>query len=541
MGSVREIDGALRPEIAQSWQRCRLAGLRRESPGRPSFSDPDGGSRLMVAAAPVLHELADCLDDNPFSLVLADRDCRIAYRRGHRGLLTFLDGSGISVGVGMDEPSYGTNAIGTSMEAGRPVVVHGPDHYLAPYDMFSCYGHPVQHPLTRRLEGVLTIISDGPVSNPLIRPLLRRAVGDIEARIVESCRATERRLFLAFQDATRRRSAPVAVLGRDILLTNRACLDMLGNADPGLLRALLPEATTREVTRTVDLGAAGRIQVSAEPIEGTPDGVLVRLAEQPAPVLAASTAAVRPEGRSVLVAGEPGTGRTRAASEAAAGARLVTMDAAAALVEPEREWADRLVTLASRDHVVVVEDVHVLPERLCTVLRWVMGSARARVVLTCCPVDELPSHVGQLVARCERRIELAPLRERLHELPALFATLGAARQPDREWVLTPRAIRALCAQSWAGNLAELARLADELADRPLPGRIDLGDLPERYRASTRAARLGERERAERAAIILALRAAGGNKLRAAHRLGISRTTLYRRMRELDIQDAPASK
>lgn len=215
MGSVREIDGALRPEIAQSWQRCRLAGLRRESSGRPSFSDADGGSRLMVAAAPVLHEIADCLDGNPFSLVLAEGNCRIAYRRGDRGLLTFLDGSGISVGVGMDEPSYGTK--GTSMEAGRPVVVHGPDRYLAPYGMFSCCGHPVQHPLTRRVEGVLTIISDGPVSNPLIRPLLRRAVQDIEARIVESCRAAERRLFLAFQDATRRRSAPVAVLGGDIL------------------------------------------------------------------------------------------------------------------------------------------------------------------------------------------------------------------------------------------------------------------------------------------------------------------------------------
>lgn len=116
----------------------------------------------------------------------------------------------------------------------------------------------------------------------------------------------------------------------------------------------------------------------------------------------------------------------------------------------------------------------------------------------------------------------------------LIATMGASRRPDREWVLTPRALRALCAQPWEGNLAELSGLLDDLATRPLTGRIDLRDLPEHYRSSTRAAHLGGRERAERTAIIIALRAAGGNKLRAAHRLGISRTTLYRRMRALDI-------
>lgn len=343
MDPVKGVDRPLRPEIARSWQRCRLAGLRPESPGRPSFSDTDGGSRLMVAATPVLHELTDSLNGNAFSVVLADRDCRIAYRRGDRGMLTFLDGGGISVGVGMDEPSYGTNAMGTSMEAGEPVVVNGPDHFLQPYNMVSCSGHPVRHPLTRRIEGVLTIISDDPLFHPLLPPLMRRAVADIEARIVEGCRAAERSLFLAFQDATRHRSTPVAVLGGDVVLTNRACLDLLGHADPGVLRALLPEATERRIqSREVDLGSAGRIEVIAEPIDGTPDGVVFRLVERLAPVLSTSTAAVRPRGRSVLVAGEPGTGRTRAAGEVAAGTRLVTVDAAAALVKPEREWTDRL-------------------------------------------------------------------------------------------------------------------------------------------------------------------------------------------------------
>lgn len=48
------------------------------------------------------------------------------------------------------------------------------------------------------------------------------------------------------------------------------------------------------------------------------------------------------------------------------------------------------------------------------------------------------------------------------------------------------------------------------------------------------ARLGGRERAERDAIVEALNESGGNKVHAAARLGISRTTLYSRIRALDI-------
>lgn len=542
MATTEDTDQPMRPEIVQSWYRCRLAGLVPGSEGRPSFAEPNSASRLMVAAAPVLRELTDSLDGNALSVMLADRDCRVTYRwDGQRSVKRFLDAHGITVGVSMDETSYGTNAVGTTLETRAPTVVDGADHYLQPYSMVSCTGQPIQHLLTHRVEGVLTIVSDDPSSNPLFRPLLRRAVQDIEERIVESCRVVEQRLFLAFQHATRHRATPIAVVGGDVVLANRACLDLLGTGDPAVLRAVLPAEVTRETTnREVNLSPTGRIAVNAEPIDGTPDGVLFRLSKAPKP--ASSTFAgsrLRAE-HSVLIAGEPGTGRSHTASKIAGVAPVVTIEAVAALLGSEREWTDRLTSLVSQHNaVVVVDDVHVLPEHLCTVLHRLMELARSRIILTCCSLDDLPSHVGPLIGRCDRRVELLPLRERLHELPELVAAMGAARRPDREWVLAPRALRALCTQPWEGNLVELARLVDVLADRPITGRIDVGELPEQYRGNSRASRLGERERAERAAIINALRRERGNKVKAAHRLGISRTTLYRRMRALKLSESAA--
>jgi transcriptional regulator with AAA-type ATPase domain len=241
-------------------------------------------------------------------------------------------------------------------------------------------------------------------------------------------------------------------------------------------------------------------------------------------------------GRSFLVAGEPGTGRTTCAYEVAGHEAVIVMDAAEAVSGADRGWAARLVGLvASGAAVVLVEDVHVLSESLCAVVRRVLASAsRTRFVLTSCPLAELPVPAARLVARCAQQVELEPLRERRHALPAMIAAMADRARPGRELILTPRLLEVLGAQPWPGNLVELEQLVAELCAIPTTRRIDVGDLPARYRSTARTVGRGGRERAERVAIVHSLQATGGNKLRAAELLGISRTTLYRRMRALDV-------
>ena len=77
-----------RPVIAQSWHRVARTGLR---PGatidHADLEDADQNSRLMVAATPVLDEVATALEGTGFVVVLADASSIFASvsRRCNRG------------------------------------------------------------------------------------------------------------------------------------------------------------------------------------------------------------------------------------------------------------------------------------------------------------------------------------------------------------------------------------------------------------------------------------------------------------------------
>ncbi|MDX5311688.1 MAG: Fis family transcriptional regulator, partial [Rhodococcus sp. (in: high G+C Gram-positive bacteria)] len=183
---------------------------------------------------------------------------------------------------------------------------------------------------------------------------------------------------------------------------------------------------------------------------------------------------------------------------------------------------------------VVVEHVHLAPDPVPALLSSMLSDPAApRLVLTADPVDGIRPPVRELLARCPGQVRVPALRQRIRELGDLAAALAQELgRPDLR--LGPSALTALSERSWPGNLAELRAVlaAVPVRESPLPVRRE--DLPVDYRATSRVSRLGGRERAEREAIIEALRESGGNKVHAAAQLGISRTTLYSRIRALGI-------
>ena len=142
------------------------------------------------------------------------------------------------------------------------------------------------------------------------------------------------------------------------------------------------------------------------------------------------------------------------------------------------------------------------------------------------------------------QITLPPLRARKEDIPLLVQAFltDAAREndkPPRE--LTPEAMSCILDYDWPGNVRELRTAVEHGVVMCSGARIGVRDLPAAVRGA--AASVAESpfapdaldlHHAERLLIFRALEESGGNRTAAAERLGISRRTLHRRLKELHI-------
>jgi transcriptional regulator of acetoin/glycerol metabolism len=110
----------------------------------------------------------------------------------------------------------------------------------------------------------------------------------------------------------------------------------------------------------------------------------------------------------------------------------------------------------------------------------------------------------------------------------------AELESDDHLQLMPSAVAALVAHSWPGNLRELHAVLEHATQRRWGQVIALKDLPDGYRSEVPDRPLAPLDQAQRDVIIATLQRLDGNKVQAARELGLSRTTLYARMKALRI-------
>jgi transcriptional regulator of acetoin/glycerol metabolism len=143
-------------------------------------------------------------------------------------------------------------------------------------------------------------------------------------------------------------------------------------------------------------------------------------------------------------------------------------------------------------------------------------------------------------------LQLPPLRER-SDLASLVATMLGGIAPGRELQLAPDVAVAFATHRWPGNLRQLSNVLRTacalMGDDEVT--IDWSHLPDDVAEELRgqpAPRVVEdastdlRLQADRC-VEQAVRSCQGNLSEAARRLGISRNTLYRKMREAGLRSA----
>ncbi len=529
-----------RPEIQRSWDRTRRVHVHPDVHlGARHPLEPDPGSALLIAAGPVLAGLAESLTGSDTHLVLADRQCRLVYR-WHEAAPggDLLDEVGIVLGTSFLESAIGTNALGTAYELREPIAVNTGEHYARSLRAFSCYSRPIFHPLTRRIEGILNIAGLGDGTNPLAIPLVDRAVADIERRLLLGARSSERQLYGAFEVASKRTRRPLVGIGLDTIIANRAAWDTLEPHDVVALRSLLGLPRGRqEATRLLTLSRGRVMRVQVQRVAGLPDAALFQL--QPLTPVDAESTGDRAEGwprtRATLVSGPPGSGRSTTARRCLSGGSMAQLSATTAVVRGESEWIRGFVQ-ASRhgDGGLIVEDLDLLSDRLVAVLQETLAQDHyAPLVFTCGPREQLTGRCAAVAALCDH-IEVLPLSLRGDDIQALAQSMLDDLRPGGSVRLTPSVIEALRMNPWPGNLHELKAVMAAVAAHRSSGDVIVSDLPEQYRSPRSRRVLGGREQAERDAIARALADHEGNKSKAAAALGVSRTTLYTRMRALRV-------
>lgn len=541
----------LRAEIANSWQRTASAGLDPGATVDPEdVADYDPASRLRRAARPVLDAVAEHLAGTRYGVVLADHDsCIVDARFGRAELEARLASVGAVAGKTFTEAITGTNSIATAAETHSGVAVHGEEHYLESFKPFACFGAPIREPLTRRHAGVLDITCFAEDAAPLLRPFLLRAVDDIETSLLENTRHSHRRVLAAFE-AARPRAGALLAFGPDLVLANDAATEMLAPSDHTMLQLLCAERPDN-ARRSVELASGAHTVIEIEHLGG---GHLVRLepSVRPSPIprravrpdfapgsldwhaeLVGTVEQYRDAAASVLVRGEPGTGRTTVAHRLAGGGPVAVVSCPVETAAVVEHLVAELVGADGEDvRTLVVDDADLLTMEVEAVIARLVDGHRLRLVLTSA-APTTRGRAAMLTARCPVRLDLEALHHARSRLPGFAAALlrdrtrGAAR-------FTPSALLLLAEMGWPGNLRELEALVNHVAAHRTAGDITIGDLPPGYREQPGTVVRGALRQAERDTIVRALTQCCGNKVHAAEQLGISRNTLYRRVRELRI-------
>ncbi|GAA0542055.1 MULTISPECIES: sigma-54-dependent Fis family transcriptional regulator [Streptomyces] len=574
--SGRPPGDGLPEDLAEAWRRARFFGVPRDLVAPPRVRPPED-SPLLAAARPALDRVAPALSGE-MGLVLVDSRCRALWSGGGRYTGTSADVTGLD----LSEKAVGHNSAALALRTGRRAEVHGPEHFLDLWQEVSAVSVPLYEPTAGRPAGTITVVAplgEGRAAHPGTA-IAEATAHAVETELLGRARPAERVLLDAYLRQRADGAAVVALDGSSRLVSPEAArllshetLARLERHATALLRDAdaVPEGAhsgTGEEIAVPD-GAGLTVSMTRVAHGGEVIGAVAtvcpaapraraRAGERPGPGRLPGLVGTSPPWRvavsramelawaaePLLLIGEAGVGKTALARallgrRGTAAPRLV--DAAEQVAGEVPSWCRALAEGDGGAPPLLLRHAERLGQSDVAALLSLLEE-RPAVPLVATHTPGAPT--GPCLSRlldilAARSVTLPPLRERVEDIPALLAGLVRRPSPGRPpltWSLDAR--RALEQHTWPGNVTELAHVVREVAERRrATGPVRREELPYGLRVPPATRRLSGIERAERTAILEALRRHGDNKVRAAESLGIGRATLYRKLRAYGMDQA----
>ncbi|SEI94919.1 Transcriptional regulator of acetoin/glycerol metabolism [Arthrobacter sp. yr096] len=545
--------------IVRSWRRSISSAAESAAPQR--FREVDTDTLLGRAAVPVLDRWQHQLADTGTTLFLSDRGGSIVDRRASDSSeRQRLDNLHAAEGFDYSEDSIGTNALGTSMVEKRPVFVKGSQHYSDALAANACAAAPIYTP-AGLVVGSIALGSPVEAANPIMLSLAREISQQIAERLRASSRPQDLALAMSFMRFTSSQR-PTVVLDHESVLANTPGLPYVSVASHVMLWEVLNshdwqssatlrrelEGTRLEITaRRVADGHRGHFVVHFAEIEtpsprqdSAPQLQALRLVSKPA--LRTPRDAV-----AVVVDGPVGSGRSTAVDELRAEwGRTCPLETFVPSVEGI-PWSS-VESLLEAGSDVLLRRIESLADDELLSLREVVSRHGARLsVSPAAGVLFLTTHASGSSASMLSYVEelgvqrkTSALSDTPERIPGLVTRILNDLDPHSRHSISPAALQSLVQWNWPGNVSELVQTLTELLGSVSASLIERKHLPKHLQQAPPRRHLSLIESAERDAIIRAMEAAGGNKSEAAELLGIGRTTLYRRLRQLGLDAGEGS-
>ena len=610
--------GLVQDHVARSWQRSLAAGISSTGRlGEVPYLDAgelvrniERQQELIANARPVMEYLHSQTRDSGCMVILADERGVLLQALGDADFLSRAERVALTPGASWQERYRGTNAIGTALAEGAPVVVHGAEHYLERNSFLTCAATPIAAP-DGRLLGVLDISSEKRIHHPHTFCLVRAAGQMIENRLFDVYHGDNMRLrFHPLAEGIGTVAEGVVAVSGDGLIVgaNQAGLTLLRLAAANLGSMPLAGLLDLRIEEFIDWGhrrpsqpllvnlaRGGRLFVRIEPgirpvlvrsalplLPPTPLDALSKLDTGDERMRTAIDRARKVMDKAIplLIHGESGVGKELFAnalhrSSPRRGKAFVAVNCAALpenLIEAELfGYAPGAFTGARREGspgrireahggTLFLDEIGDMPQLLqCRLLRVLqerqvtpLGGGQATAVdfaLICATHHDLKSEMeaGRFRADLYYRINgmtlmLPGLRER-SDFGALVMAIIAEAAPARAVSLDINLAMPFADYVWPGNLRQLAnalRTACALLDEG-ESLISWQHLPDDLAVELKSLRSTRNTPPQEttdnlrslsdSAIQRAVAAVQGNMSEAARRLGISRNTLYRKLKQ----------
>ena len=242
----------------------------------------------------------------------------------------------------------------------------------------------------------------------------------------------------------------------------------------------------------------------------------------------------------ISIGGPSGVGKTTLAlgvpyRTASLPSDRMLVDAAERHILGTREWLTPLRASASSPQDLVIRGIETLDapalDGMRAVLEGRVGTATTTLTMTTSDRSALEAMELQFGAQT---VWVPPLRDRASDIPALWRALRTAVAPGVRLDVDEAASRLIGTYHWPGNVKELRQLVSQLAAVSRSGPVTPRDLPPAMHAERNLTLI---ERVELEAIRKALHEANGNRSKAADILGLSRATVYRKMKAYRLDES----